>query len=152
MPKRRLTGIGVGGPLVSASLSWEYVDSDGTPARGPAGGCLVQPNGQLPKVRQIRDPIMIGVHPSSPIDAGIRGPAGEFLAERLPAYVARDVDDELRHRVAASSFITLVGDSSAGKSRAAYEGIATLPDHVLIVPQNRAALADAVNRYGSCRS
>ena len=151
MTKRRLTGIGVGGPLVSASLSWEYVDSDGTPPGGPAGGCLVQPNGQLPKVRQIGDPIMIGVHPSSLIDVGIRGPAGEFLPERIPAYVARDVDDELRRRVAASSFITLVGDSSAGKSRAAYEAIATLPDHVLIVPQNRTALADAVNRAAAAR-
>jgi hypothetical protein len=38
----------------------------------------------------------------------------------------------------------LVGDSTAGKSRAAYEAIVTLPDHVLIVPNDRDAIATAI--------
>ena len=151
MARRRITGIGVGSPLASASLSWEYVDSDDDPSRVAARGCLVLPGGQLPKVWQVSDPIMMGVHPSSPIRDGIRGPAGESLLERVPAYVTRDVDDELRSRLSVSGFVIVVGDSSAGKSRAAYQAIATLRDHVLIIPQNRDALTVAINRVAATR-
>jgi tetratricopeptide (TPR) repeat protein len=66
--------------------------------------------------------------------------------ERVPAYVPRDVDEDLRRRLADSGFVVLVGDSSAGKSRAAFEAVtAVLPDHVLIVPQNRDAVAAALS-------
>ena len=66
--------------------------------------------------------------------------------ERVPAYVPRDVDEDLRRRLVGSGFVVLVGDSSAGKSRAAFEAvIAVLPDHVLIVPQNRDAVPAAVS-------
>jgi tetratricopeptide (TPR) repeat protein len=120
--------------------------------RGDANaGCLVLPNGRLPKVRQVLDPIMLGVHPSSPVSDDIRGPAGEALLERVPVYVPRDADSELRYRVAASGFVLLVGDSSAGKSRAAYQAMTTLPDHVLIVPQDRESLPMAMNRAAAVR-
>jgi eukaryotic-like serine/threonine-protein kinase len=94
---------------------------------------------------------MIGVHPSSPIHGGIQGAAGEALLERVPAYVIRDVDNELRSRLSISGFVLLVGDSSAGKSRTAYEAIATLPDHVLVVPQNRDAVGAALDRAATAR-
>ena len=125
--RKRITGVGVGGPLGSASLSWEYTDD---PAGGLGRGCLVLPGGRLPKVREVSDPVMLGVHPSSSVRAGSRGPAGEPLLERVPAYVPRDVDDELQRRLAVSGFVLIVGDSTAGKSRAASEAIAVLPDHV----------------------
>lgn len=141
--KKRLTSIGVGTPLGSASLSWEYV--------GSGGGCLTLPGGKLPKVRQIEDPIMLGVHPSSPVPVGIRGPDGDVVRGRVPAYVSRDVDEELRQRIAASGFVLLVGDSSAGKSRTAYEAVSALRDHVLVVPQDRDAVATAIEKAESTR-
>lgn len=57
------------------------------------------------------------------------------MLERVPTYVPRDVDDELHRRLAVSGFVLVVGDSTAGKSRAASEAIAVLPDHVLVAPR-----------------
>ncbi|HWG63350.1 MAG TPA: tetratricopeptide repeat protein [Streptosporangiaceae bacterium] len=148
MARKRITGIGVGGPLGSASLSWEYADD---PAADLERGCLGLPGGRLPKVREVSDPVMLGVHPSSPVPAGSHGPAGEPLLERVPAYVPRDVDDELRRRLAVSGFVLIVGDSAAGKSRAASEAIAALPDHVLVVPQSRESVSVAVDKAAGTR-
>ena len=145
--RKRITGIGVGGPLGSASLSWEYADD---PA-GLARGCLVLPGGRLPKVREVSDPVMLGVHPSSPVRTGSRGPAGDLLLERVPAYVPRDVDGELQRRLAVSGFVLVVGDSTAGKSRAASEAIAVLPDHVLVIPQNRESISVAIDKAAATR-
>ena len=105
----------------------------------------------MPKVGQVNDPILMGVHPSSPIRGDSRGTAGEPLLERVPAYVIRDADEELRSRLSVSGFVLVVGDSSAGKSRAAYQAIAALPDHVLVVPQNRDALGVALDRAAAAR-
>jgi tetratricopeptide (TPR) repeat protein len=147
--RKRITGLGVGGPLGSASVSWEYADG---PEAGPERDFLVLPGGRLPKVREISDPIVLGVHPSSPVDAGSRGPAGELLPERIPAYVPRDIDDELRRRLAMSGFVLIVGESTAGKSRAASEAItALLPDHILVVPQGRESVPAAVDKAASAR-
>jgi tetratricopeptide (TPR) repeat protein len=150
MAKKRLTGIGFGTPIVSASLSWERVGAGND--LGAGNGCLVLQGGKLPTVRQAADPIMMGVHPSSVIPGGSRGAKGEPLMERVPAYVARDVDEGLQRRLAGSGFVVLVGDSSAGKSRAAFEAVAAvLPDHVLVAPQNRSAVANAVSAAESTR-
>ena len=136
--RKRLTGVGIGTPLGSANLSWEYV--------GSGGGCLTLPGGKLPKVSQLDDPIMLGVHPSSPALPGSRAPDGAVALERVPAYVSRDIDRELRQRLAVSCFVLLVGDSSAGKSRAAYEAISALRDYVIIVPQDRNAVVTAIEK------
>jgi hypothetical protein len=101
-------------------------------------GCLVTARGDLPTVRQIRDPRQLGVHPAARLDAD---------SDSLPAYVPRDVDETIRSRIARGGFVLLVGDSTAGKTRAAYEAIAaTVPDHVVIAPKDRAALPAAANR------
>jgi tetratricopeptide (TPR) repeat protein len=81
----------------------------------------------------------------------MRAPNGDLALERVPAYVGRDVDEELRQRLAVSGFVVLVGDSSAGKSRAAYEAVSALQDHVLIVPQNRDAVAVAIDKAAETR-
>jgi tetratricopeptide (TPR) repeat protein len=99
----------------------------------------------------VSDLIMLGVHPSSPVRAGTCAPTGEPLLERVPAYVPRDVDEELRQRLAISGFVIVVGDSAAGKSRAASEAIATLRDHVLIIPQNRDSMAVAISKAAGTR-
>jgi tetratricopeptide (TPR) repeat protein len=108
-------------------------------------GCLVLPNGRLPKVAQATDPLRLGVHPAP--DGVVAPPehAAATTAERVPVYVPRDIDEELREQLARGGFVLLVGDSTAGKSRAAYEAmLATLPDHVLIAPQDRAAVPAAL--------
>ena len=101
-------------------------------------GCLVTARGDFPVVRKVQDPRQLGVHPAARLDQ--KHPA-------LPAYVPRDVADTIRSRIARGGFVLLVGDSTAGKTRAAYEAIAaTVPDHVIIAPKDRAALPAAVDR------
>ncbi|MFJ2030537.1 tetratricopeptide repeat protein [Streptosporangium sp. NPDC087985] len=102
-------------------------------------GCLVLPSGRLPTVVQLDDPVQLGVHPAIVL-------TGTPEAEP-PVYVPRDVDDQVRERLAAGGFVLLVGDSTAGKSRTAYEAVrATLPDHVLIAPHDRTALVAAIEQ------
>jgi hypothetical protein len=108
--------------------------------------CLVLADGRLPKVRDITDPVLLGVHKaaSGHLLAGQPG-SGDSAGEHVPVYVPRDIDNSLRERLAAGGFVLLVGDSAAGKTRAAFEAMgATLPGHVLIVPANRDAVPTAV--------
>ncbi|MFC0550393.1 tetratricopeptide repeat protein [Planotetraspora thailandica] len=104
-------------------------------------GCLVLADGRLPKVSQVDDPIRLGVHPAIALSDG----SGQNT--QAPAYVPRDADAEVRERLASGGFVLLVGDSTAGKSRTAFEAMrATLPDHLLIAPHDRAALPAAIER------
>ena len=108
-------------------------------------GCLVLPDGRLPAVRDITDPVRLGVHrAATPSNAA---PGGRTSKPSSPAYVPRDIDGELREQLAAGGFVLLVGDSTAGKSRAAFEAVSgTLTGHVLICPAGRDAIAAAVDR------
>lgn len=97
------------------------------------GGCLVLADGRLPAICDITDHQMLGVH-----QAAGRG---------APAYVPRDVDEGLQERLAKGEFVLLVGDSTAGKTRAAFEAVSsTLAHHVLICPSARDGVAVAVER------
>ncbi len=108
-------------------------------------GCLVLADGRLPVVRDITDPVRLGVH-----QAAIPATAphdGRAAVPGAPAYVPRDIDVELREQLAAGGFVLLVGDSTAGKSRAAFEAVSgTLTGHTLICPSSRDAIAAAVDR------
>lgn len=82
------------------------------------------------------DPLHLGVHRARP------GPDGG----ELPPYVARDADPELRTAVGAAGhkggFVLVTGDSTAGKTRAAWEAVRTeLPDHRVLTPPRGAELA-----------
>jgi tetratricopeptide repeat protein len=113
-------------------------------------GCLVLSDGRLPAVHDITDPVLLGVHKAAP--AVVLAEGEGRASEHIPAYVPRDVDAGLRERLAAGGFILLVGDSAAGKSRAAFEAIsATLPGHVLVCPSGRDAVAVAVARAAQAR-
>ncbi|MGW5277391.1 hypothetical protein ACWEQP_33645 [Streptomyces sp. NPDC004044] len=108
-------------------------------------GCLVLPSGRLPKVAEAPDPLRLGVHPAPAGVVDLPEHDAAAVAEGVPVYVPRDIDEELRERLARGGFVLLVGDSTAGKSLAAYEAMtATLPDHVLIAPQDRAAVPAAL--------
>jgi membrane protein implicated in regulation of membrane protease activity len=98
------------------------------------------PGGKLPRVRDVTNPVgTIGVHPAAHREETGSG------GDRVPVYVPRDIDDRLRAELASSGFVLLVGDSTAGKTRAAFEAVrAVLPDHLLIVPSGRDGVAAAV--------
>jgi tetratricopeptide (TPR) repeat protein len=109
-------------------------------------GCLMI-GSRPPRVREISDPGWLGVRSAPLGDRMAAADAGSGLSERQPVYVPRDVDDRLRERVATGGFVLLVGDSTSGKSRAAYEAVAvTLPDDVLFAPRDRAALGAVASR------
>ena len=114
-------------------------------------GCLVLADGRLPAVHDITDPVLLGVHRAAP--AAVQADDGGGRAgEHVPAYVPRDVDGGLRERLAAGGFVLLVGDSAAGKSRAAFEAVAaTLPSHLLVCPAGRDAVPVAVARAAQAR-
>lgn len=102
------------------------------------------------RVREADDPVSLGVHPSpvraSPMTAG--------PSVRIPTYVPRDAADRLAMALTATSFVLVVGDATAGKSRLAYEvARERLPDHWLVVPQRPADLSaalEAARQAGDC--
>jgi eukaryotic-like serine/threonine-protein kinase len=110
---------------------------------------IFMPGGRLPLVKQVSDPIPIGVHP-----APLHKAAAGLPADQVPAYVSRDRDASLREALRESAFTLLVGDAAAGKSRAAFEAMqAVLPRHVLIAPstaQDVAAAAAAARTLRKC--
>ncbi|MEV8020887.1 tetratricopeptide repeat protein [Streptomyces sp. NPDC086554] len=86
--------------------------------------------------RYLRDPdrwpltdeweaLAAGAHRARPGDDG----------SKLPPYVERDVDAGLREAVARGGLIVVVGDSTAGKTRASYEAVrAVLPGRRVVAP------------------
>ncbi|MCX4666258.1 tetratricopeptide repeat protein [Streptomyces sp. NBC_01381] len=66
-----------------------------------------------------------GAHRARPGDDG----------SKLPPYVERDVDEVLREAVARGGLVVVVGDSTAGKTRASYEAVrAVLPGRRVVAP------------------
>ncbi|MFJ8713835.1 NACHT domain-containing protein [Streptomyces violaceus] len=84
------------------------------------------------------DPLTAGVHRARPGDGGA-----------IPDYVQRDRDDRLRERLRAAAedggLVLIVGDSTAGKTRSAYEALRdVLPGRRVLVPRAATDLAPAV--------
>ncbi|MEV0961223.1 hypothetical protein AB0J25_01135 [Streptomyces sp. NPDC049910] len=90
------------------------------------------------------DGLLAGVHRTRP------GQDGSLLTP----YVPRDIDEELRALLTAAAcgggLVLVTGDSTSGKTRAAFEALrASLPDHRVLQPADRAeltAVARAVTR------
>jgi TPR repeat protein len=105
----------------------------------------------MPRISEVHDPVMLGVHPAPtladlPADSGEaangarQGPLG-----RVPVYVPRDIDARLdaalAHALANGGLVLLRGDSTAGKSRTAYEAARRLPGELrLLIPTKRDSL------------
>jgi hypothetical protein len=94
---------------------------------------------------------MLGVHPAAalmdPDTAASANAAacGLGLPGRVPVYVPRDLDARLAaavaHALAQGGLVLLRGDSTAGKSHAAFEAIRRLPgDLRLMVPTQRGSV------------
>jgi hypothetical protein len=92
--------------------------------------------GKLPLVRDVGDPVSIGVHPSAPAGPG----------DRSPVFVVRDAMADVRESLLRDRFVLVAGESAAGKSRAAYEVLRELfPSRRLVVPAGRDGLRAALD-------
>ncbi|MBE1493582.1 tetratricopeptide (TPR) repeat protein [Amycolatopsis lexingtonensis] len=110
-------------------------------------GCLRISGRKLPTVRQVTDPTVLGVHPSRKLRGGTNP------ANAQPVYVPRDIDSELRELLATPGFVLISGDSTAGKTRTAYESIsAELRNHTLVAVQDKKALESAVSKMETMRN
>ncbi|MER5297848.1 hypothetical protein ABT039_00130 [Streptomyces lasiicapitis] len=74
---------------------------------------------------------------------------------KLPPYVARDIDEELRERVREAAeeggLVLVVGDSTAGKTRAAFEAVRELlPEYRVLAPPVGARLRPAPETLEAC--
>jgi eukaryotic-like serine/threonine-protein kinase len=108
-----------------------------------AQGSVADPDGRLYRVRDFPDPIRLGVHSS----ARKPGMKHDQTSDRVPPYVPRDVDEEIREHLASAGFVLITGDSTAGKSRTAYEAISSVaPGHFLLAPESRDSLQAALSR------
>ncbi|MFG2958843.1 tetratricopeptide repeat protein [Streptomyces sp. NPDC048291] len=91
-------------------------------------------DGRIPRLSQIEHPELVGAHPAD--GQRTRPP---------PPYVERDVEPALREALAQGGFVLIVGESTAGKTRLAYEVVRSLfPRHSFVRPLTRTALTAAV--------
>lgn len=90
--------------------------------------------GRPRRVGELADPVLLGVHPAARDGAG-----------QVPGYVTRDVDDRVDEALRTGGFVLLSGESTAGKTRVAYESVRrVLPDHVLVAPASRESMRTVV--------
>jgi hypothetical protein len=101
----------------------------------------------MPHISDVQDPVTLGVHPAATFEdlTAATGPAGLGLPGRVPVYVPRDLDARLdaalARALAQGGLVLLRGDSTAGKSRAAYEALRRLPGELrVLVPHQRGSL------------
>jgi hypothetical protein len=91
---------------------------------------------RLPLVRDIVDPVCVGVHRAS------RRGNGDADTDEPPPFVRRDRSGDVEAAIGCSGFVLLVGESTAGKSRVAFEAIqACLPGHTFIRPRGRSSIS-----------
>jgi TPR repeat protein len=107
--------------------------------------------GWLPQVSDVQDPVALGVHPTTATEDLDVAPetsaetAALELPARVPLYVPRDLDatldKALRAALARGGLVLVRGDSTAGKSRIAFEAMRRLPaDLWLLIPYRRDSL------------
>ncbi|MFI0813221.1 tetratricopeptide repeat protein [Streptomyces echinatus] len=103
-------------------------------SRSHAGALLRTTSGGIPRCGQLVRPELAGVHP-----------ADGQLDRSAPPYVERDAEPVLRAALARDDFVLILGESTAGKTRLAYEVTRALfPRHAFVRPLNRSALAAAI--------
>jgi hypothetical protein len=91
------------------------------------------------RVDRISDPIRLGVHPAAWLEHA------DGHADQVPPFMTRDRMPDVEAALKAGGFVLIVGDSTAGKSRLAYEAMrACLPRHVCVRPIDSAALVAAI--------
>lgn len=85
------------------------------------------------------DPFRLGLHRA----AGVRATGGQV--DHVPPFVERDRWTEITTALATGGLVLTVGDSTAGKTRLAYEAMrARLPRRTCVKPEGPDALAAAI--------
>lgn len=126
------TGIGAG---VTAVYSLVADHLRPQRAGSQAAALLRTTSGRIPKFHQLDRPELAGVHPAD----------GQH-AQPAPPYVERDAEPLLREALAQGGFVLIVGESTAGKTRLAYEVARSLfPRHAFVRPLTRTALSAAID-------
>jgi len=95
--------------------------------------------GWLPRLGELDDPVRLGVHRAVEIDTSEAD--NPNLTGSVPAYIPRDIDMQLDAAISQGGFVLVVGDTAAGKTRAAYEALRRMPqDMSLLVPRSQESL------------
>nr|WSX48319.1 tetratricopeptide repeat protein [Streptomyces sp. NBC_00974] len=103
----------------------------GADAQG-AGEVLRTTGGRIPLLRHVDRPELAGAHPAEASPAP-------------PAYIERDAEPRVHAALEEARFVLVVGESTAGKTRLAYEVARTrYPRSAFVRPLSRAALPEAV--------
>ncbi len=98
--------------------------------------------GESPLVRDLPDAISVGVHPAAPLDVS-------GVIDRVPPYIPRDIEPELYSALRRDGFVLLVGESAAGKTRAAFEAMRLLfSGYRFVSPSSREAISDLLEGLG----
>ncbi|MGI5325059.1 hypothetical protein [Actinomadura nitritigenes] len=104
-----------------------------TRRRALEGDILCDRDGRLPLIRDLEDPVALGVHPAPAL--------GTAPWNRCPSFVARGFSAGLGPVLRRDRFVLLVGESTSGKSRAAFELVhAELADYRVVQPSRRDAV------------
>jgi hypothetical protein len=111
----------------------------------PAALEISSVKGQMPLVSELSDPIAVGVHPAEAIEVN-------RAINRVPAYITRDIEPDLHAALRRSDFVLVVGESTAGKTRVAFEAIRLLQSNCrFVAPSSRDAipgLLDSLSEAG----
>lgn len=95
---------------------------------------IASSRGGFPLVRDVSDAVAAGVHPAAVLEV-----VGE--ADRVPPYITRDFEPELHAALRRDGFTLLAGESTAGKTRAAFEAMRLLRSGCrFVAPSSREAL------------
>ncbi|MER5381309.1 hypothetical protein ABT040_13645 [Streptomyces sp. NPDC002688] len=141
-----VAGVGVVAGVLSSRAATR-LDSDAAQSRQLDDELFFHDQGGL-RVREITDPVRVGVYAAAPIESD------DPTQASAPPFIRRDQSPDLERAVRRGGFVVVVGESTAGKSRAAFEAMrACLPDHMFIRPRSRPGLRAAVavaQREGCC--
>ncbi len=133
LPGAFVSGMGAVVAMVAgvwAARGTSALQADDDRRRARRGAVWHKHGSHLPLIGDLGDPLALGVHPAPSL--------GMLRRDRCPAFVARDIDSQLRQALRRNRFVLLVGESTAGKSRAAYELVkAEFPGHRLVQPSGR---------------
>ncbi len=135
-----LTWTATGLLVVAAVVSQVAQPRDAGSAKQDQGGARTEGAAGTATVERC-DPIALGVHPAIALDEHADSPG---LSPKLPTYVRRDHDrllGRLLEDTESPVFVLLVGTSSTGKTRSAYEAVrGRLPGWRLLHPFTAAEL------------
>lgn len=118
---------------VQSLRSATVLDSEAERRQQARDELLTGPHGRLPKVSEITDPILLGVHRAARVPGS--------TVDSLPVFVRRDRSSDVEHALRDGTFVLVTGESTSGKSRAAFEAMrARLPNYAIVRPASRAAV------------